>query len=153
MQFRNTYALRFCYKENSCRGKKQNHIEIYFKIVCAKILYCALKHLAKFAKFHKKDPLKIFSLYKQHSLMIIMNYRDREIRLLDFRAPVQTHKCNPAVSVQSILNLFIVFLLPIAHYQEFISSTSRVGKICIYQIGKDVVHTRDKYLLLSDCLR
>ena len=84
--------------------------------------------------------------------------RDRVIRLLDFQAPVQTHKCNPAVSVQSIFELVYSFpsfnSLPSTWYLMHMRKIDlALEKIAYIQIDKDVVHTQVKCFLVSDCLR
>ena len=84
--------------------------------------------------------------------------RDRVIRLLDFQAPVQTHKCNPAVSVQSIFELVYIFpssnSSPSTWYLMHMRKIDlALEKIAYIQIDKDVVHTQEKSFLVSDCLR
>ena len=84
--------------------------------------------------------------------------RDRVITLLDFQAPVQTHKCNPAVSVQSIFELVYSFpssnSSPSTWYLMHMRKIDlALEKIAFIQIDKDVVHTQVKCFLVSDCLR
>ena len=96
-------ALRFCCKQNSCQEKKKITSRFISKLFALQFSIGHENIWLSFAKFHKKG-LENISLVQP---TVIMKYnRDRVIRLLDFKAPVETHKCNPAVSVQSIFYSF-----------------------------------------------